>query len=178
MKAHGEVGSARLARYALSGVLTRIFRLLPSPPLRRAWLRLLGAHVGRDTIVGRLRFLNADRAGFAALEIGRSGYLADEIIFDLAEGVTIGDHVSIGARTNLITHLNVGYRDHPLQEAFPPKAERIVIGSGSFIGVASTILPGVKIGEGSFVAAGSVVDRDVPAGRIVGGVPARVVREI
>lgn len=51
------------------------------------------------------------------------------------------------------------------------------IGERCFIGAHSFILPGVTIGEGSIVGAGSVVTRDVPAGTIVAGNPARVVRE-
>ncbi len=50
------------------------------------------------------------------------------------------------------------------------------IGSRCFIGAHSILLPGVTIGDGSIVGAGSVVTRDVPAGTIVAGNPARVVR--
>lgn len=51
------------------------------------------------------------------------------------------------------------------------------IGRNCFIGAHSIILPGVTIGDGSIVAAGSVVNRDVPPGSIVGGNPAKVLRE-
>ncbi|MEM6407339.1 MAG: acyltransferase [Pseudomonadota bacterium] len=50
------------------------------------------------------------------------------------------------------------------------------IGRNCFIGARSVILPGVRVGDGSIVAAGAVVTRDVPADCIVGGNPARVVR--
>lgn len=178
MKAAREVGTGRLARYLVHGALVRVFRLLPSPPLRAAWLRLLGSRLGKATIVGRVRFLNAERGGFGSLKAGDSVYLGDEVLIDLARGVVIGDDVTVAARANLITHLNVGYRDHPLQQAFPRREQPVVLGSGSFIGVGSTILPGVKVGERSFVAAGAVVDRDVPPGHLVAGVPAKIVREI
>jgi acetyltransferase-like isoleucine patch superfamily enzyme len=51
------------------------------------------------------------------------------------------------------------------------------IGRRCFIGAHSIVLPGLTIGDGSIVGAGSVVTRDVPAGTIVAGNPARVVRE-
>ncbi len=51
-----------------------------------------------------------------------------------------------------------------------------VIGKNCFIGAHSIILPGVTVGDGSVVAAGSVVNKDVPAGSIVAGNPAKVIR--
>ena len=47
----------------------------------------------------------------------------------------------------------------------------------SWIGMGATILSGVTIGDGAIIAAGSVVNKDVPANALVGGVPARVLRE-
>ena len=54
----------------------------------------------------------------------------------------------------------------------------IHIGRNAWIGSNSTVLPGVTIGENAVVAAGAVVNKDVPANTIVGGVPAYVIREI
>ena len=53
-----------------------------------------------------------------------------------------------------------------------------VLEQGARIGANATVLPGVRIGAGSLVGAGSVVTRDVPPGVIVVGVPAKVIREI
>jgi len=53
-----------------------------------------------------------------------------------------------------------------------------VIKRNVWIGAAATILPGVTIGENSIVAAGAVVNKDVPANTIVGGVPAKILRAI
>lgn len=51
-----------------------------------------------------------------------------------------------------------------------------VIGDRCFIGAHSIILPGVRVGDGSIVAAGSVVNKDVPPNSIVAGNPAKVIR--
>jgi acetyltransferase-like isoleucine patch superfamily enzyme len=86
--------------------------------------------------------------------------------------------VTLAERVLVLTHTNVGYHDHPLQPHFPPRAAPVVIERGSFVGASVTLLPGVRIGALSFVAAGSVVTADVPAGTLAAGVPARPLRAI
>lgn len=90
--------------------------------------------------------------------------------------VHIGNDVMIGPGT-LITTVN-----HPLS----PKGRRnhlgimkpVIIGNDVWIGGNATILPGVTIGNNVVVAAGAVVTKDVPDNCVVGGVPARIIKEI
>jgi maltose O-acetyltransferase len=86
--------------------------------------------------------------------------------------------VTLAERVLVLTHTNVGYRDHPLQAHFPPGAAPVVIRAGSFVGANATILPGLSIGPRAFVAAGSVVTESVPEGTLAAGVPARHVRTL
>ena len=123
-------------------------------------------------------FSNFYHKGFPGLKIGRDCFLGDEVLIDLYDEVEIENQVTIAQRVTLLTHINVGYKDHPLQKYFPKKSQPIKINSGSFIGAGSIILPGVTIGEESFVAAGSVVTEDVPNNTLVAGVPAKPVRKI
>jgi acetyltransferase-like isoleucine patch superfamily enzyme len=58
-----------------------------------------------------------------------------------------------------------------------PRSAPIIIGDRVWVGMRSTILKGVTIGDGAVIAAGSVVAKDVPPGALVGGVPARVIRK-
>jgi acetyltransferase-like isoleucine patch superfamily enzyme len=58
-----------------------------------------------------------------------------------------------------------------------PRSAPVVIGDRVWIGARATILKGVTVGDGAVIAASSVVTRDVPAGALVGGNPARVIRE-
>ncbi len=54
----------------------------------------------------------------------------------------------------------------------------IVVGKNVWIGANATVLPGVTIGDGSIIAAGAVVTKDVPTNVIVGGVPAKIIKNI
>jgi maltose O-acetyltransferase len=112
------------------------------------------------------------------LALGDDCFLGDECLIDLADGVILEDQVTLAERVLLLTHLNVGYVDHPLQARFPPRSAPVRIERGSFVGANVTVLAGVTIGAGSFVAAGSVVTEDVPPRTLVAGVPARPIRSL
>jgi acetyltransferase-like isoleucine patch superfamily enzyme len=178
MKAFAELGFRKAARFGWFTVAMVPYRLLLVPQLRRPWLRLLGARIGRGSILHDVRFFNLYRRGLAGLHIGEDCFLGDECLLDLAEGITLERQVTLAERVLVLTHTNVGYHDHPLQAHFPAMAARVVIEQGSFVGASATLLPGIRIGARSFVAAGSVVTADVPPGALVAGVPARVVRKV
>ncbi len=89
-------------------------------------------------------------------------------------GITIEDDVLIGPKVNLLSE------GHPLEPGGRKVLElnRVHIKRNAWIGAAATVLPGVTVGENSIVAAGALVTRDVPDNTVVGGVPAKVIREI
>lgn len=177
-KALDEIGWARAARFGLLTLAMVPYRLALFPPVRAFWLSLLGARIGSRVIVHDVRFFNLYRRGLGGLQVGDDCFLGDECLLDLAEGIRLGPQVTLAERVLILTHMNVGYADHPLQASFPPLAAPVVVERGCFLGANVTVLPGVSIGAGSFVAAGSVVTRDVPAGTLVAGVPARAVRAL
>jgi maltose O-acetyltransferase len=90
--------------------------------------------------------------------------------------------ISIGARCDIGPEVMMVAGSHELgptaQRAGPGISDPIVVEDGAWIGARSTILGGVTIGRGAVVAAGAVVINDVPANTLVGGVPARVLREL
>jgi acetyltransferase-like isoleucine patch superfamily enzyme len=176
MKALQEVGLRRALRFVWTRFLLAIFRALPLPPLRSMFLRLCGARIGADTILHRFTLINVDRGGFAALRIGGKCFVGDDVLVDLASTVIIEDHVTLAARAIILTHLNVGYSDHPLMARFPSSTAGVTIRRGSFIGAAATILAGCRIGPEAFVAAAALVNRDVGRREVVGGVPIRTIQ--
>jgi acetyltransferase-like isoleucine patch superfamily enzyme len=178
VKALAEIGWARAARFGFFTLAMLPYRLALFPQLRTPWLRLLGARIGRGTVLHDVRFFNLYRRGLGGLEIGEECFVGDECLLDLAEGVRLERQVTLAERVLILTHTNVGYRDHPLQDRFPAMAAPVVVEAGAFLGANVTVLPGIRVGGRSFVAAGSVVTADVPARTLVAGVPARAVRTI
>ena len=161
-------------KFGLWTIIHALFQLLIFPPLRSIALRWMGASVGKETVIHSIRFFNLDRTGFRGLRIGDRCFIGDECLFDLAEAVILEDDVTVAERVTLLTHMNVGYADHPLRTYFPPRAARVIIRHGAFIGACATILSGVEIGTCSMVGAGALVRSDVPAFSVTGGVPARI----
>lgn len=96
-------------------------------------------------------------------------------ILDIAP-VTIGDHVMIGPNVDIYTV------NHPLQAAgrrdYLAQAQPVTIGHDVWIGGKVAIMPGVTIGSNVVVAAGAVVTKDVPNNVLVGGVPARIIKQL
>ena len=124
-------------------------------------LREFGATVGDGTtIYGPLHIMNADR-DFSRLSIGARVYLATDVLFDLADDIMIGDDVSIGMRSSLVTSFDVGLGS--LREKRPRKQGPIVIEDGAYLGTAVTVLHSVTVGARATVGAHALIRADVQA---------------
>ena len=109
------------------------------------------------------------------ITVGRTVFIGPDCAFTGHAPIDIADEVMIAHKVNLVT---AGHPVEPGRRREYITAAPISIGSNVWIGAAATVLPGVRIGEGSVVAAGAVVTRDVAPATLVAGVPARVVREL
>lgn len=178
MKQFDELKSTIITRFVIYSFVKIFFGFMFLPPLRKIFLEVLGAKVGNSTNIMAIKFFNEHRTGFSNLEIGDDCFIGDETLIDLYGSVKIENQVTIAQRVNILSHTNVGYSDHPLQKLFPKKIEGVIIKKGAVVGSASTILPGVTIGEKSFVAAGSVVTSNVPPNTLVAGVPAKTKKKL
>ena len=147
-------------------------------PLRVWLLRLAGAKVERDTVLMDVKFVNVYQHGFSRLSIGERCFIGDEAMLDVRGGVSIEDDVTISQRVTIVSHINVGYPDHPLQKRYPSKESAVFISKGAYIATCATVLPGITIGKESVVAAGSVVTKSVADHVLVAGVPAVVKKKL
>ena len=183
MRAIEEIGTKitiKFLLYSLYEVLLHrvVNHLFFFPQIRKLSLQLVGAKIGSDSIVMDIKIINWHHRGPKGLKIGNNCFIGDGVFIDLYDNLTLEDNVTLAQRVLVLTHTNVGYQDHPLQKYFPKHSKPVVIRKGSFIGANSTILPGVIIGERSFIAAGSVVTKDVPRESVYAGSPAKLIRKI
>nr|WP_316928873.1 acyltransferase [Nafulsella turpanensis] len=107
----------------------------------------------------------------ARLELG-SGSMNNSCQIACFKGIKIGHGVAIGEGVRIWDT-----DGHTILNTNHEMSKPIEIGNHVWIGINSTILKGVKIGDGAVIAAGSVVNKDVPPGTLVGGVPAKVIKE-
>lgn len=178
MQALKEVGFNKAFKFLSFSFFQLFFRLLPLPQLRQLFLLIAGAKIGRDSIIMDVRFFNWHHQGLSGLKIGQECFIGDETLIDLYSRVTLEDSVTIAQGVTILTHMNVGYKNHPLQKHFPSKSLPVFFQEGCVIDACAIILPGITIGQRSMVAAGAVVTKDVSPKTLVAGVPAKVIRKL
>ena len=108
------------------------------------------------------------------IEIGNDVFINACCHFQDQGGVTLGDGCLIGHNVVFAT---LNHDMNPEKRAAMTPAP-IVLGKRVWVGSNSTILQGVTIGDNAIIAAGAVVTKDVPANTVVGGVPAKFIRNI
>jgi len=113
---------------------------------------------------------------YRQLIIGSTCLVSIECYFDLADKIAIGDRVSIGPQTILITG---SHKTGPVFNRLgPPVTAPIHIGSGAWLGARCTVLPDVTIGDGAIVGAEAMVTKDVQPNALVAGIPAKIIRQL
>lgn len=171
-----EIGLWKVIKYVFYTFFEIVFNLMLFSPLKIMLLRLMGASIGKNTIICKIRFLNLHHMGLRGLYIGSNCYLGDRVTLDLAEGIIIGNYVTIANGATILTHMKVGFSNHPLLPYFPTYSKITSISTGCFIGTNSILIGGIWVGRKVFVAAGSVVTKDIPDNVLIGGVPAKIIK--
>ncbi|WP_083621218.1 LbetaH domain-containing protein [Planktothrix paucivesiculata] len=140
-------------------------------------LKLAGVQItGPVEIADQIEIKQIGRA--SQISIGQGTYINSGVRFSTSEDapITIGERVLIGPRCSFET------ASHSLNLSEGKQRSRftkpIMIENDVWIATGVIVLPGVRIGEGSVVAAGAVVTTDVPPYTLVGGVPARVIKQL
>ncbi|MCK5875081.1 MAG: acyltransferase [Alcanivoracaceae bacterium] len=136
----------------------------------------LFAEPGRDIVVGNGSQIAADCFLHGPIRIGEHVSINHGVSLDGGRaGIDIGDHSRIAARCTFYA-FNHGMAADRLIREQPVSSKGIRIGRDVWIGANVGIVDGVSIGDGAVVGMGSVVTKDVPAGTVVAGNPARVLR--
>jgi acetyltransferase-like isoleucine patch superfamily enzyme len=136
------------------------FYLEPFAPrkLRPMLIRKMGCHVGENTFFGD--YVRMDTS--------------------YADMIYIGDYTHITSGCRILCHQrdlsNYSKGDNAASLGY--KTGEVHIGKGVMVGMETLIMPGVTIGDGAIIGAGSIVTKDIPAWTIATGRPARVVKEI
>lgn len=127
-----------------------------------------GVYVGHQTI---LKGYYRNR-----MVIGEGTWIGQQCFLHSAGGLTIGARVGVGPGVRILTSSHrLDRPEGPILDA-PLELAAVVVEDGADLGVGAILLPGVRVGRGAQVGAGAVVTEDVPAGAIVAGVPARLIR--
>ena len=146
---------AFLLKYLMESVILEPFL----PRKVRPWvLRKIGCHVGKNVFIGSHIYVDSGHANL----------------------IHIADYAHVTAKTVLLCHKRdlSEYYEGDNYNHLPYKTGDIFLGKGCSTGTGTIIMPGVTIGEGSIVGAGSLVTHDIPDWSIAVGRPAKVVRNI
>lgn len=101
-----------------------------------------------------------------------TGYMNHNSFISCYKKIEIGNNVMISEGVRIRDSDN-----HPIKGKEEETTKPIIIKDNAWIGMNAIILKGVTIGEGAIIAAGAVVNKDVPPHALVGGVPAKIIRE-
>ncbi len=159
--------------YGIEGVAQATRYVRDPQPILKAY----GARIGEGTRIYPGLMIHGARKDFANLRVGSHARIVRDCLLDLTDTITIGDEAIISLRCSLITHQNV-FRSPLVELGYRPAHGPITISPGAVVFANATILMGVTIGECAMVAAGAVVLSDVPPWTLVGGVPAKVLKEL
>jgi acetyltransferase-like isoleucine patch superfamily enzyme len=142
--------------------------------LKRLTLRLAGAQIGND-----VRCVSSFRVAIGGkLTVKEGAWIGHEVL------VVGGDApVTLGAKCDIAPRVMFVGGSHEIDNRSPKAAGKgyslpIEIGDGCWIGAGAIILGGTQLGDHCIVAAGAVVKGEFPAHSVIGGVPARVLRDV
>ena len=185
---------------AVRGAYYGVYRLFVCEPLFKAACKSYGSNVRTGVFVhfvlgdgdivvgddanidGKSSFVFGARfAERPFLAIGSRTYVGHQCSFSVSSRITVGSDCYIAGGCYFLDSPG-----HPLDPGrrlahMPPDPEQVkpvAIGDNVWIGTQAMIMPGVTVGEGSVVAARAVVTSDVPPYTVVGGMPARVIRQL
>lgn len=156
----------------------RILELLVNLPFftrYKNWMwRQLGMKIAKTVKISNIKVCG----NYSNIECKENAEINWGVFMLAKDKIIIGENTAIAYKVSLITSANPHYPYNALSKIYPPQTSPIIIGDNVWIGANATILPGVSIGDESVVAAGALVNKDVPPRTVVAGVPAKVIKKI
>ena len=160
-------------------IMHRLTDLFPNDEvfksIRSLCLKILGFQISTSSKLGRGVFIQ----DYGKLRVGSKSVVNNQVYFDSAHGITIGNGCDIGFRSCLITSTHTlesdFQNDRPLDKS---RSGPIVIEDFVWVGANATILPGVTVKRGAVIGACSLVTKDVEANSVVVGIPAQKVKSL
>lgn len=113
---------------------------------------------------------------YSNLIIGNNCHVGKNCFFDLRDKVKIGSNVVISMQCSFITHIDMS--KSPLKEKYKATQKPIYIEDNCYLGAGVRLLMGVTIFKNVFVAANALIINNVESNKIVGGVPAKIIRKL
>ena len=165
-----EVYKLRDASFATKKLLVQLNNSSNPAEIREVLSQITGSDIDESVAVFTPLYINYGKH----TKIGKNVFINFDCVFLDLGGITIEDNVLIAPKVSLLSE---GHPTDPnYRQSLVPG--QIHIKKNAWIGAGATILPGVTIGENAVVAAGAVVSKDVPANTVVGGIPAKHIKNI
>jgi len=168
--AHPEIAELRKSSYATIQLVQQMNSSADPFTINEFLGKIIGKKIDETVAVFPPLYINNGKH----LSIGKNVFINFDCTFLTLGGIEIEDNVLIGPKVSLLSE------GHPLaaadRDALVPG--KIHIKKNAWIGANAMILPGVTIGENAVVAAGAVVAKNVDDNTLVGGVPARFIKQI
>ena len=160
----------RVASYGTKQLLVQMNNSSDPAEIRELLSEITGSEIDKSVTIFTPLYMNYGKH----TKIGKNVFINFDCVFLDLGGITIEDNVLIAPKVSLLSE------GHPVA---PNERQSIVPGHihikrNAWIGAGATILSGVTVGENAVVAAGAVVSKDVPANRVVGGIPAKIIKSI
>lgn len=165
-----EAFQLREASFATKKLVVQLNNSFDAAEIRHLLSQITSSEIDESVAVFTPLYINYGKN----TKIGKNVFINFDCVFLDLGGITIENNVLIAPKVSLLSE------GHPVS---PTERQSLVPGhihikKNAWIGAGATVLPGVTVGENAVVAAGSVVSKDVPANTVVGGIPAKHIKNI
>jgi acetyltransferase-like isoleucine patch superfamily enzyme len=151
--------------------------LCPSSIFRAKLFGLFGAEIGRGVKIEKIVLMHYNGYNLNNLIIQDRVFIGPGTILDIRDKIIVESSVKIAPGCNISTHVDCG-KENAISRLYPQRSEKVIIGRNSWVGLNTTILCGVTIGNNSVIGACSLVTKDVPSKVLVYGIPAQIQKNL